>query len=1059
MRSTKTELVYVVVLLLTAALFAQGQGTGSIFGTVTDPQGLAIPKAAVVAILQERGMQRTGAVDLQGAYVLDLLPVGTYTITVKADGFKQFSQTGVTLSSNQNVRVDVQLQVGGVAETVTVEGEASLVDSRGSSMGMLIDTRRVIDLPINGRNVVALLETLPGVADVNAPETFTALDGAGPTLSVAGSRPNQNLFLLDGANNNSLFRNTGLNFPPPDALQEMKVLTNSFNAEYGRNGGAVINVSTKSGTNQFHGSAWEFLRNHKLNARNFFAGVTTPRLLKNQFGGTAGGPIRRNRLFAFGSYEELRLRTDRLVTGVFPLNADERSGVFSGPVKDPLTGQPFPGNVIPGGRIDPVSRKFTERVQSMLPQLTLPQEEWRTTWPVPQGYNNVLVRLDYNLGRHTIDGRYVFNLAKADAFYGGVPAYKNTREDLRSQSVTLGDTYVITPSLLGTTRVSYNRAVRRIDEQVRFRLADLGANFPTVGEPLPPVVAITGRVTFGASSPAGGVNNNDVLQLEQTISWTRGGHSVKTGFQLFRSRYLFRDSWQAMGEFAFNGSISGNAVADFMLGRPASLIVATPEEPAHSQTATYYYVQDDWRVHPRLTLNLGLRYELPLPWVDIHDRWNMIRMGQQSQRVPNAPVGLVFPGDPGVPRGLIATDKNNFAPRFGFAYDLTGRGRTVLAGAYGIFYENMNSDVIQFVAQPFRYSFNVGAPYSFSDPLRGQPFTIPQSTDLQNPLFTSYPSTSYLDPAARTSYVQQFNLNVQHEPVRDLVVQAGYVGKLGRKLMISMDGNPAVYVAGATLANINQRRILTGFGNARVISNQANSSYNALQVKVTKRYSNNFSLQGAYTFSRNIDMYSGITVGAAVPNVFDLSQEVGLANSHAKHIASASWIWDLPRFSNASPALRFVAGGWQVNGLVTMRSGMPFNVISGQDVALSGTPNQRPDVTRNPKLPGGRSRGQEIAAWFDRTAFARPAAGTYGSAGRNALLGPSFANTNLGLFKSFPVPLRENVRLQFRAEAFNLFNSVNLNNPNSNLGAGANMGRITSARPARVLQFALKLLY
>ncbi len=995
----------------------------------------------------------------KGGYVLDLLPVGTYTITVTASGFKQHGRVGVGLTSNQNVRVDAKLEVGAVAETVTVRDEVPLVDSRGSVLGTLVDSRRVVDLPINGRNVVSLLEMLPGVSDVNAPDTFTTLDGSGPTLSVAGSRPNQNLFLLDGANNNSLFRNTGLNYPPPDALQEMKVLTNAFGAEYGRNGGAVINVVTKSGTNQLHGSAWEFLRNQNLNARNFFAPSTTPQLIHNQFGVTAGGPIRRNRLFAFGSYEGLRLRTVRIVNGVFPLTAAEQNGSFATAIKDPLTGQLFPGNLIPESRLDPVSRNLMARVQSMLPPANLSAGEWRSTSPVPQGYNNLLGRLDYNFSRHNIDGRYTYNLATAIAIYGGIPDYKRTDEKLRSQSVTLGDTYVVTSSILSTTRVSYNRQARQINELTHFRLADLGANFPTVGESLPPVVSITGRVTMGAASPAGGINTNDTLQFLQSINWNHSSHTVKGGFQLLRARYLYRDSWQAMGDFTFNGSITGNSAADFVLGKPSQMIVATPEEVAHEQFSTDFYIQDDWRLTRRLTLNLGLRYELPLPWVDIHDSWNMIRVGQQSQRFPTAPVGLVFPGDSGVPRGLIATDKNNFAPRVGFAYDPSGKGRTVLRGAYGIFYQTMTSDVIQMVAQPFRYSFTVAAPYSFSDPLRGQPFTIPQFVDPKNAQFTSYPSTSYLDPTSRTPYVQQFNLNVQHQPVSGLMVQVGYVGKLSRKLMLSMEGNPAVYAPGATLGNIDRRRIIPGFGTARVISSQGNASYNALQVEVNKRFSKGFSVQGAYTFSRAIDVYSGITVAASVPNVFDLSKEVGLTNSHAKHIASASWLWDLPQFSSASPILRFVAGNWHLNGLVTMRSGMPFNVVSGQDIALSGTPNQRPDVVGNPYLPDNRSRGEKILAWFDRTAFARPVAGTYGNVGRNALLGPASANANLGLSKNFALPFRENMRVQFRTESFNVFNSVNLSNPNSSLGGGANMGRISGARAGRVIQFGLKLLY
>jgi hypothetical protein len=311
----------------------------------------------------------------------------------------------------------------------------------------------------------------------------------------------------------------------------------------------------------------------------------------------------------------------------------------------------------------------------------------------------------------------------------------------------------------------------------------------------------------------------------------------------------------------------------------------------------------------------------------------------------------------------------------------------------------------------------------------------------------------------RTPYVQHFNLNVQHEVLKDLAVQVAYVGKAGRKLLMGVAANPAIFGPGATLTNINQRRTLPPFGNNSKISSQANSSYHALQFELNKRFSQGFSLQGAYTFSRSIDMASAIALGGAVPNVFDLSTQFGLSDFHAKHIGSFTWIWDLPRFRDASAPLRAVAGGWQVNGVVYMRSGRPFNVVSGRDVALSGTSNQRPNVIGAHQLPEDRPRGDRILAWFSRAAFAAPANGTYGNVGRNALVGPAAASANLGLFKNFDLPGREGLRLQFRSEFFNVFNSVSLSNPNANLGSGVNMGRITGADSARVIQFALKVLW
>ncbi len=1044
-------------ILLLASSSAFAQGTGTIHGLVTDPAGLPVAKARVAATLGERGATRSAETDTQGGYALTALPIGTWSIAFEAPGFKQFRRDAVSLNANESVRVDGQLAVGSVSESVTVTGEATLVDSRSSTMGTLIDARRVLELPINGRNVIGLATMLPGASQVSAPQTFTD-DRGGGTASMSGSRPNQNLFLFDGSNYNALFRSSGLNYPPPDALQEVKVLTNNFSAEYGRNSGAVFNVITRSGTNQIHGSLWEFLRNHNLNARNFFAGSDKPKLVQNQFGGAAGGPISRNRLFVFGSYEGLRIRPASLLTSPFPLNAAERVGDFSGytgKLVDPLTNLPFPGQQIPASRIDTVAKNVLTR--NLMPLPNRPDGQLVTTYPNPKDNATYTVRGDYNRGRHTIDARYYRGTATNTGYAGDVPSYLPQQREALTQNATVGDTWSIGPTLLSQTRIGYTRFHGSTDTTQDLTLNDLGGSFPPFTT-VPPYLVITGRISMGSDSNVRQTQVNESWDLNQSLSWTRGSHTVKGGFELLKLTYLNRDFWQSPGTYNFTGQISGNPAADFVLGRPASLVVANPAlEQAGSQFNSYYYIQDDWRVHPRLTLNLGMRYELAMPWVQPHDLWGSLLPGVQSKVIPTAPLGMVFAGDPGVPRGFVQTDKNNFAPRFGFAWDPRGNGRTSVRGAYGIFYETVNADIIQNTGQPFRYTYTINAPYSLSDPLRGQA-PIPLTLNLKNPTFSGTQELSYPDPALRSGYVQQFNLNVQREVVRNFMVQAGYVGKLGRKMIMGWASNPAIYAPGATLANINQRRILPGYGNNREISSLSNSSYHALQMDVNKRFSRGFSVQGVYTFSRSIDMRSGIAaVGANTPNVFDFHSEWGLSDFHAKHIASFSWIWDIP--GPRRRVLRAVAGGWQVNGLVHLRSGLPFNVVSGVDNALSGTSNQRPNVIGQPLLSGDRVRAEKILAWFDRTAFVNPATGTFGNVGRNALIGPSSANTNFAAFRNIALPGREGLRLQFRAEFFNVFNSVNLSNPNASLNAGTRMGRITGAGEARVIQFALKLLF
>jgi len=1045
--------------LLLSASMVFAQGTGTIHGTITDQSGLPIPGADVKATLESRGTERTAKTDTKGDYVLPLLPIGEYMIQAEAQGFKTFQQRSVTLNANENVRVDARLMVGSISESVSVTAEAPLVDSRSSTVGALIDPRRVLELPINGRNVIALAGLLPGVSQVSAPQTFTG-DRSGPTVSVSGSRTTQNLFLFDGAPFNAVFRNTGLNYPPPDALQEVKVLTNSFSAEYGRNAGSIFNVVTRSGTNEIHGSLWEFLRNHKLNARNFFAPSQKPQLIQNQFGAAAGGPIRKNQLFVFGSYESLRVRPAALNTAAFPLTAAEREGNFAGgaTVRDPLTNQPFAGNQVPVSRFDPVARNVLTK--SLMPLPNRPDGQLVSTFATPEDNDSVLLRTDCNRGKHTVEARYNYSRAVAGDYGGDVPEYLPLTRRAINHSATIADTFAILPSLLSQTRISFTRMTPIIRGPNDFYIADLGSNFPLIGTiKLPPVLAISGRLTLGNGSAVDADLVNQSFDLSESVNWTRSAHTLKAGFELLKLRYANRSYWQTMGSFTFNGQITGNAAADFVLGRAQNMVVASPVlQQDGKQTNAYYFIQDDWKIHPRLTLNLGLRYELPLPWVHPNDYWGTLRLGQQSQVIRTAPAGMVFPGDPGVPRGLVPTDRNNFAPRIGFAWDPFGKGRTSLRAAFGVFFDALNANIIQNNSQPFRYSFTIQTPPSLADPFRGHP-PIPLGVNLKDPAFVGMQQIVYPDPSMRTPYTQQFSLNVQHEVTRDFAVQLGYAGKLGRKMLIGYATNPAIYRPGATLSNIDQRRILPGFGACAVLAANSNTSYHALQIEANKRFSYNFSFQGAYTWSRSIDLTSSLSESGGVPNVFALWTERGLSNFHAKHIGSFSLIWDLPKLSSSKSLLRAVAGGWQVNTLYSFRSGQPLNVTSGTDVALSGTPNQRPNVVGDHVLPSGRSRGDKILAWFDRNAFARPDTGAYGNAGRNALIGPVRGSTNLGAFKNLALPFREGMRLQFRSEFFNAFNSVNLSNPNTQLSAGTRMGRITGAGEARVIQFALKALF
>jgi len=1061
-------------LLLGISLFSwmlTAQDTGSLYGTVADPAGGLVPDARVTATSAERGNVRTAVSNERGEWVLTLLPLGTYAVKVEAPGFKSFEQKEISLVSEQNVKIDAVLQLGSAAETVTVTAEAPLTDARSSTLAGTVDQKEVTEMPLNGRNIFDLVTLLPGVSQVNSPQTFTN-DRKGPTFTTSGSRTGQNSMLFDGTPFNAVFRNSGLNYPPPDAIQEIRVVTSNFQAEYGRNSGTVMNVITRSGTNGVHGTLWEFNRDSAYNARSFFA-KSVNKLVQNQFGGAAGGPIIKNKLFVFGSYQGLRVRSTALTSSAKPLTSTESSGVFSSTIFDPLTGQPFPGNTIPSSRFDAVALKLNSLISPgnsangfLVANLFAPLND-------DQG----LIRADYYWGKHVIDARYNQVASRDNAEAGNVPGYEYEEDDAAYHTVSVGDTLPISPTLLNVVRVAYNRFAPSTSILTPYSLHSLGSTLPEFGPPNPSEINVSSRFDIGNTSAAPSRLVNETRSIIESLSWIHGAHTFKGGVEINRLFYLNRTWFQSQGGFTFSGIFTQGVVsgktttavsaADFLLGLAQTLSISTPAlEQGGIQRNYFAYVQDDWRVSRRLTLNLGMRYELPMPWYQNNNYWGSFSPGQQSVVYPNAPRGLVFPGDPGFPRGLVQTDHNNFGPRIGFGLDATGDNKTVVRGGFGVFYDAITANIIQNGTQPFRYSYTINAPYSLADPLRGLQ-SLPATVNLRNPVFTTNPppQLTFPSPAMRTPYTMQYNVTVQRQIVRDTVIEAAYVGKLGRKLLDDLSFNPAIYAPGATVANENTRVVYPGFGNLNTMGSFANSAYNALQTRIIKRYANRFMFQGTYTWSKSMDNFSGgtgasVTDTASTPNPFHLKNEWAPSDFYAKHIASAAVIWDMPALRQSRTWLREAAGGWQLALRYTARSGNPINVVTGADNALSGTPQQRPNVNGNPVLSSDRSTAAKLSEWFDPSVFSTPAAGTFGDLGRNALIGPGLTSTNAALLKNFPFTHREGVKLQFRAEAFSLFNTPIFKNPTNTLGS--NLGKITSTGSGngdRQLQFALKLMF
>jgi hypothetical protein len=1050
---------WVPVVCLFTSITAHAQITASVFGVVRDSTGAIVPQVQVTARNSSTSFSRAAVTDENGAYLITNLPVGPYSVTFEKSGFRRAVQDGITLAVNDNARVDGSLTVGQVTESVTVTGEATGVDTRSATVGETVDHVRIQELPLNGRNAMGLARLVPGVAKDTVP---TALSQArqGPSIAVAGGRDTENEVRFDGAPHSNPLQNNLFNLPSPDALQEFKVLTSNVSAEYGRFAGGLFAAVTRSGSNDLHGTLWEYLRNKSLNARNFFS-TTKPDLKQNQFGFTLGGPIIHNRTFIFGSYQGTRIRQSLLFATAIPPTAAERAGDFSQssskPI-DPLTGQPFPNAQVPTSRFDGVAAKLLDR---FIPPANTADGRFVKLVPEPTTGDQYLWRLDHSFNSHnSLNVRYFRDVTQLQFPTGNISPYVTSQQQLAVSNWSLQDTHTFSPVLLNEFRISVERFNSPTSDLEKTQLSDFGAIYPGVNIPQMPNINTTGYFMLGSNDQFRDTGN--LYRTGDTLRWFRGRHSISTGGEFSRNEYFGRGYSANQGTFAFDGSITKNAFADFLIGRPATLDQSSPYDRLLKGFDWFLFVQDDIRLTSRLTVNVGLRYQWFNPYKVIFDRVNTFRAGAQSSIVPTAPPGLLFPGDPGVTSRLFDPDKKDFAPRLGLGWDPLGNGRLGIRAGYGLYYEDQRSDpwIYPAVNQPFVIRKTVFNPFSLTDPYRGQedPFPYiytPQSARFSLPMSLVTVSA----PEVHLPYVHHLSLSVEKSLPANIVLKAGYSGKLAHNLLRMNQKNPSVYIPGrSTVANTDSRRlILPGlYSSLREVAGNSNSAYHALQLSLNRRLSRGVTVMAAYTFSKYLDYYSATNLGQFPQDPFNMRADRSRSDEDRTQIFSSSFYYEIPAWRAQKGLVGKALGGWTLSGLIGALSGAPVNILSGVDNSLTGVGWDRPDLVGNPSRDH-TDRNDAIQQFFNTAAFVANPPGRYGNTGRNVLYGPSQTTTDLSLVKSFPISDRLG-KLQFRSEFFNAWNRVNLGQPVPQLN-NRSFGHIQTSGDPRILQFALRYLF